>query len=126
MQIEPLKALRILVMEDETILAMLLADVLVEMGHEVCATEATEAGAVAAAVRCKPDLMIVDARLRDGSGVAAVEKILKRGFIPHVFVSGETSSVRALRPGAVVIQKPFREPDLARAIQRALGAVAPS
>lgn len=126
MQIEPTKALRILVVEDETILAMLLADVLAEMGHEVCATEATEAGAVAAAVRCKPDLMIVDARLRDESGVSAVEEILRRGFIPHVFVSGETSSVRALRPGDVVIQKPFREQDLARAIQRALGAVATS
>lgn len=107
-------------------IGMLLADVLAEMGHDVCAIEATEADAVAAAVRCKPDLMIVDARLGDGSGVSAVEEILRAGFVPHVFVSGETSSVQALRPDAVVIQKPFREPDLARAIQRALGATATS
>ncbi len=56
-------ALRVLVVEDEAIIAMLFADLLVAMGHEVCAIEATEAGAVAAAVRCRPDLMIVDAHL---------------------------------------------------------------
>ncbi len=71
---------------------MLFADALAAMGYDVCAIEATEAGAVAAAARYKPDLMIVDARLRDGSGVSAVEEILRTGWVPHVFVSGETSS----------------------------------
>jgi DNA-binding response OmpR family regulator len=92
------------------------------MGYDVCAVEATEAGAVAAAARCNPDLMIVEARLRDGSGVSAVEEILRAGWVPHVFVSGETSSVHALSPGAIVIQKPFRDIDLDHAIQRALDA----
>jgi two-component system, response regulator PdtaR len=115
-----MKALRVLVVEDEMLIGLLLADTLVAMGHDVCAIEATEAAAVAAAARCNPDLMIVDARLRDGSGVSAVEEIIRTGWIPHVFVSGETSRIHALRPGAVVIQKPFREIDLQRAIQRAL------
>lgn len=115
-------ALRVLLVEDEAIIAMLLAEVLGGMGYEVCAIEATEADAVAAAVRCRPDLMIVDARLGAGSGVSAVETILRAGPVPHVFVSGDSSSVHALRPDAVVMQKPFREADLARAIQRALDA----
>ena len=117
-----MRALRILVVEDEAVIAMLLAEVLTGMGHHVCAIAATEAKAVAAAVRCRPDLMIVDARLRDGSGVAAVEEILRTGFVPHVFVSGDPLRVQALRPGAVVIQKPFFKSDLVRAIQRALDA----
>ena len=75
---------------------------------------------MAAAVRCRPDLVIVDVRLGDGSGVSAVGKYSARGHVPHVFVTGDTSRVKALRPDAVVIQKPFREADLARAIQRAL------
>jgi two-component system, response regulator PdtaR len=120
-----MKALRVLVVEDETLIGMLLADTLGAMGHDVCAVEATEAGAVAAAARCNPDLMIVDARLRQGSGVSAVEEILRTGWIPHVFVSGETT-IQALRPGAIVIQKPFRDIDLNRAIQRALNAPASS
>jgi CheY-like chemotaxis protein len=119
-----MRALRVLVVEDNAIIGMLLAEVLAGMGHDVCAIEATEADAVTAAARCRPDLMIVDVQLGDGSGVFAIEKILRTGFVPHVFVSGDTLGVRALRPDAVVIQKPFRESDLARAIQRALGAVA--
>jgi two-component system, response regulator PdtaR len=119
-----MKALRVLVVEDDAMIAMLLADVFAGMGHDVCAIEATEAGAVAAAVRCGPDLMIVDARLGDESGVSAVEEILRTRFVPHVFISGDISTIRALKPGAVAIQKPFSETDLARAIQRALGAVA--
>ena len=53
----PMPALRILLVEDEAIVAMLFADLLVAMGHEVCAIEATEAGAVTAAdsVQAGPD-----------------------------------------------------------------------
>jgi CheY-like chemotaxis protein len=119
-----MRALRVLIVEDEAVIAMLFAEVLASMGHDVCAIEATEADAVAAAIRCRPDLMIVDARLRDGSGVSAVEKILRTGFIPHVFVSGDTFEIQAVRPSAVVIRKPFFESDLVQAIQRALGAAA--
>jgi two-component system, response regulator PdtaR len=85
---------------------MRLAEVLADMGYDVCAIEGTKADAVAAAVRCKPDLMIVDGGVRDGSGVSAVEEILRTGFVLHVFLSGDTSGFRALRPGAVAIQKP--------------------
>jgi DNA-binding response OmpR family regulator len=112
-----MKALRILVMEDNAVIGMLLAEMLAEMGHDVCAIETTVADAVTAAVRCKPNLLIVDVRLGDGSGISAVEEICRTEPIPHLFVSGDTSGVKALRPDAVVIQKPFRESDLARAIQ---------
>ena len=125
-QTETMKALRVLVVEDEILIGMLLADTLGAMGYDVCAVEATETAAVAAAARCNPDLMIVDARLRDGSGLSAVEEILRTGWVPHVFVSGDTSTIEASRPGSIVIRKPFRDVDLHRAIQRALGASASS
>jgi CheY-like chemotaxis protein len=120
----PRKALRVLVIEDNAVIAMFYADLLVEIGHVVCAIERTEADAVVAAARYKPDLMIVDAALREGSGVAAVKTILQTGFVPHVFVSGDSFAVRESMPGAIVIQKPFRDPDLAQAVQRALSAIA--
>jgi CheY-like chemotaxis protein len=114
------KALRVLIVEDEAMIAMLLAEVLMELGHTVCATEATEAGAVAAAARHKPDLMIVDDELRRGSGIAAVEQITRSGFIPHVFVTGQSLRDQSLSPSAVVIQKPFTIPELVSGIERAL------
>jgi len=121
-----MKALNILVVEDDGLIGMLFADVLVAMGHRVCAIAVTEADAIAAAAQFKPDLMIVDARLRNGNGVSAVEEILRARWVPHVFVSGETSRITALRPGAIVIQKPIRDIDLDRAIQRAINAPASS
>ena len=113
-------ALRILVVEDDVIIAMLMAEVLQGMGHVVCATAYSEADGVAAALRHRPDMMIVDSRLGQGSGVTAVEQILRVSPIPHVFVSGDIAGVHARRPDAVVVEKPFRDADLARAIQRAL------
>jgi DNA-binding response OmpR family regulator len=119
-----MKALRVLLVEDDAMIGMLLADILKEMGHDVCAIEGTQNGAVTAAAHYRPDLMIVDARLGHGSGVTAVEEILRSGFVPHLFITGNISRVMALRPGAVVLEKPFREADLMHAIQRALDIVA--
>jgi two-component system, response regulator PdtaR len=123
---EPTKALRVLVVEDDMMIGVLLAGTLEDMGYDVCAVEATEAGAVTAAAQYRPELMIVDARLGNGSGISAVEEILRTGFIPHLFMTGNVSRVKALRPGAVVLQKPFREAELTRAIQRALDRVSAS
>ena len=112
--------LRIMVVEDEAVIAFLLGEVLKGMGHDVCATESTEFGAIAAALLCKPDLMIVDEHLGEGSGLAVVEAVLRNGPAPHIFVSGDTSQIKRVRPDAVILEKPYFEPDLARAIQRAL------
>jgi len=113
--------LEVLIVEDEPLIAGLLTDIMEEMGHHVCATESTETGAVTAALKWQPQLMIVDAGLARGSGIAAVETILRTGFVPHIFVSGDRLSSSELDPQAVVLQKPFRDSDLASAIARALG-----
>jgi CheY-like chemotaxis protein len=115
-----MKALRVLVIEDDVLIAMLLSELLAGMGHDVCATARTEADAVSAATRCRPDLMIVDARLGQGSGISAVEEILRAGPLAHVFITGDAGSVRTRHPDAVVVRKPFREAELARAIDLAL------
>ena len=117
-----MKAARVLVMEDDLMIGALLGEMLTGMGHTVCATETTEAASVAAAGRCRPDLMIVDVRLGSGSGVRATDDIQRGGSVPHVFVSGDISSLIANRPWAVAIQKPFRIAELAQAIQRVLAA----
>jgi CheY-like chemotaxis protein len=114
--------LRVLVVEDDALIGELLAEMLVGMGHYVCAVELTEGGAVAAAARYRPDLMIVDVQLGDGNGVDAVTTIHRNGPVPHIFVSGDISRVKLPWPGSVIIQKPYREADLARVIQRALDA----
>jgi len=114
-----MKPLRILVVEDESVIALLLGEVLEGMGHEVCATEGSEDKAIAAAFRCKPDLMIVDEHLGDGSGLNVVKAVLTHGPMAHMFVSGDITRIRRLRPDAVVMEKPYSAKDLARAIRQA-------
>lgn len=119
-----MKPLRILVIEDDAMVAAVLAEMLETQGHSVCAIAATEADAVIAALQFRPGMMIVDVKLREGSGVGAVDRILSRGLIAHIFVCGDAARIRALRPSATVIQKPYFEHDLTCAIERALSAAA--
>ena len=119
-----MKACRVLIMEDDPLIGMVLAQLLEEMGHDVCAIAATAADGVTAAAQYRPDLVIADARLGDGSGISAIEEILRTGFVPHLFMSGNISRVKALRPSAVVLEKPFHTAELVLAIQRALDIAA--
>jgi CheY-like chemotaxis protein len=109
---------RILLIEDEPLIAGLLEEILVGAGHRVCAVAATEAAAVAAAKWHRPDLIIADAGLRIGDGVSAIETILTDGPVPHFFISGDSALVSRRRPDAIILAKPFREIDLMRAIRR--------
>src|ERR1700722_4237230 len=73
------KALRVLVVEDDAMIGVLLGEMLEGMGYGVCGIEATEGDAVTAAARYKPDLMIVDVHLGEGSGVSAIDTIHQAG-----------------------------------------------
>ena len=75
-------ALRILGVENDVAISMLLLDPLSGMGH-VCV--ATEAGAVAGAFRYRPDPMIPDEQMGDGCGITALDEILRAGPMPHPF-----------------------------------------
>jgi two-component system, response regulator PdtaR len=119
-----MKSLRILVVEDDALIAMVLGELLEGMGHEVCDTAGTQADAVASAIRHRPDMMIVDGALRQGNGIAAVDEILLGGPLPHVFVSGDTGRIKAHRPDAAVLRKPFRLAELGGAIDTAFAAAA--
>ena len=117
-----MKYLKVLIVEDNFVLAMMLEDILTSMGHVVLASVATEAAAVAAATDTMPDLMIVDAGLRAGTGAGTIASIRSRGFVPCVHMSGTPFGSSTAAPGTVFVQKPFSETELAAAIE----AVTPS
>lgn len=115
--------LRILLVEDDATIAMLLAEILVGMGHSVCASVATEDAAVSAAAFHGPDLMMVDVHLAVGSGVSAMRSILRTSAMPHVFM---TAALESVPLHATVLQKPFGEAALALALASALHAAGPA
>jgi len=118
---EATKPLRVLIVEDDLMIGPLLAEMLEALGHVVCAVEVEAVAAPAAARRYRPDLMIVDVGLGEANGIAAIKEILKEGFVPHVFVTGDVLRGLPLGSDAVLIQKPYRGSDLVAAIARAIG-----
>lgn len=112
--------LRIMIVEDNGLLAALLAELLTTMGHEVCATETSATGAAAAAARQRPDLILVDVGLSEGDGRSAMADIARTRAVPHIYITGGPLTAEGFPPGAVVLRKPFSERLLAQAITRAL------
>src|ERR1700733_2158625 len=100
-----MRRLRILLVEDDAVISALVADVLGELGHDVCGTARTELEAIDAAARHAPDLMIVDAYLQVGTGVSAMNAILRRTAMPHIFMTGGSRQITP--PQAAVLYKPF-------------------
>lgn len=120
----PPRSLRILIVEDDLAIGPLLAEVLNDLGHTVCAIETNANAAVTAARFYCPDLMIVDVKLGGSSGVSAVREIQGEGIVPHVFVTGDALQGLPIGSGAVLLQKPYRPSDLITAIEAALAATA--
>ena len=92
------RSLRIVVAEDDNLIGELLAIMLENMGHVVCATESTETGTVAAARTFEPELLIVDLNLNPGNGIDAITLITQTQAIPHILVSGNVATLRDIRP----------------------------
>ncbi|WP_428490724.1 response regulator [Rhodopila sp.] len=106
---------RILLVEDDAVIGLLLAEMLIGLGYDVCGTAATEADSVAAAARHRPDLMVVDAQLANGSGVSAIRTILRTTAMRHFFITGAASP--SMPANILVLRKPFGENELVRALK---------
>lgn len=80
---------RVLVIEDEAVIAMDIVVTVRSAGHTVVGVADTEAKAVALSEEFRPDLILADVQLRDGdSGIEAVEKIMRISQVPVIFVTG--------------------------------------
>ncbi len=110
-----MRRLRILLVEDDAVIGALVVEILAGLGHDVCATAKTESEAINAAARHVPDLMIVDAYLQAGSGVAAMDAILRHTAMPHIFMTGGPRQI--IPPKATVLYKPFGTVQLTAALQ---------
>jgi CheY-like chemotaxis protein len=112
----PMSMPRILVVEDEYLIRMLLEDMLTDLGYEVTASVGSLAEADEQASNGAFDLAILDVNL-DGKEIFPVaDTIAKRG-LPFIFVSGygERSLPDRYR-GRPALQKPFQGEQLKAAL----------
>jgi CheY-like chemotaxis protein len=116
---------QIIVVEDETIVALDLKSRLTRLGYHVPAVAATGPDAIALTEKHRPDLILMDIRLQgDMDGVEAVKIIQRRVKVPVIYVtalSGADAIKRAKSTGPVgYLFKPFAEQELLALIKTAL------
>lgn len=116
---------RILIVEDETIIALDIAATLRRLGYEVVGMVGTGAAAVDSASLHKPDLILMDIRLKGPmDGIEAATLIQQRQPTPVIFLTahGDADTVvrsKAASPHAYLL-KPFDERALHRVVEIAL------
>jgi len=119
------RASKILVVEDEAIVAMDLKCQLRDMGYEVCGCFDNARDAIACAHREQPDLVLMDLVIRGGiDGVAAASHISRTMDIPVIFLTAYSDDDTIGRAAQAVpygyLTKPFQPRELHAAIEVAL------
>jgi PAS domain S-box-containing protein len=122
--LDMLKA-RILVVEDEAVVAAAIAKCLQGLGHEVPAVVASGEEAVRRAVSLDPDLVLMDIRLKGPiDGIEASRRISQRLKTPIIFLTAYSDDETLLRARVTepygYILKPFDEKTLKAAIEMTL------
>lgn len=102
---------KVMIIEDETIIAMDLKGIVQSMGHDVTGIARTHSAAVDLAARVRPTLVLADIQLADGSsGLDAVNELLGEFEVPVVFITAYPERfLTGERPEpAFLISKPFQ------------------
>ncbi|QYX57789.1 response regulator [Roseovarius sp. SCSIO 43702] len=115
---------RIMIIEDEAIIAMDISGIVEGMGHDVTGIARTRDQAVELARKAPPELILADIQLADkSSGIDAVTHILEEmGEVPVVFITAFPERLlTGERPEpAFLITKPYTEDQVQSAVSQAM------
>jgi DNA-directed RNA polymerase specialized sigma24 family protein len=119
---------KVLIIEDEPVIAMDIAGIVESLGHEVIGVAGRQAEAVELARKYQPGLVLADVQLQDGdSGIVTVQEIMQSMDAPVIFVTGFPERLLTgdrVEP-AFIVTKPFDPETLKVAIVQALSFPTP-
>ncbi|HVU90507.1 MAG TPA: ATP-binding protein [Pirellulales bacterium] len=119
------RPVRILIVEDERLVAMSLRRQLSALGYEVAQSVSSGEAAIAAAARLQPDLVLMDIRLEGQlDGIQAAEEIRKHRELPIIYITAFSNAdilerAKVTEPFGYIL-KPFDERELHVVIETAL------
>ncbi|AOH84571.1 Phyllosphere-induced regulator PhyR [Sphingomonas panacis] len=122
-EIEKQTRSRVLIIEDEPIIAMDIETIVRDLGHDVTGVAVTRDEAVALAMEDRPGLVLADIQLADdSSGIDAVKDILAQFAVPVIFITAFPERLlTGERPEPTfLITKPFQRSTVKAAISQAL------
>jgi two-component sensor histidine kinase/DNA-binding response OmpR family regulator/putative methionine-R-sulfoxide reductase with GAF domain len=110
---------KVMIAEDDLMMADMLEEVLVEGGYEVCGIARTVENAVELGERCQPDLAVLDFRLAGGGlGTEVATRLNRRGKLGVLYATGNVSHAGLTRAdGEAFLRKPYRPEDVVRALK---------
>ena len=113
---------RVLVVEDESLVSLLIEEFLGELGYQVAGTAAELEQALSMSRTLDLDFVVLDLNL-DGELSYPIAKVLKERGVPFLFATGYGLAAlpQELR-GVPVLAKPFRREELDAALRQAAGA----
>ena len=114
---------KVMVIEDESIIALHIKSIVEELGHEVTGIARTRTEAIALANATNPELVLADISLADGSsGIDAVNDILALMDVPVIFITAFPERLlTGERPEPTyLITKPFEQQTVTATIGQAL------
>ena len=119
---------KILIVEDENIIALDIRSMLEDLGYMVSAIASSGEESIRKASKTKPDLVLMDMKLKGSlDGVSAGEEIYKQLQIPIVYLTAysDQSTIKRINKGkngkpSTVINKPFDEGELQTVIDNTL------
>lgn len=116
-------AARVVIAEDEALIRMDLAEMLVDEGYDVVGQAADGQRAIELAEELRPDLVILDVKMPVLDGIAAAERIASARLAPVVMLTAFSQRElveRARAAGAMAyLVKPFTQEELVPAIEMA-------
>ena len=118
-----LKGKRVVIIEDEPLVALDLQRLVQDLGHRVVRVARTAAQAIDAVEQTHPGLVLADIRLADGSsGLDAVNEILRIFSVPVIFITAYPESLlTGTKPEPTfLVRKPFHADALRAVISQAL------
>lgn len=111
------RRLRVLVVEDEMLVAMNIEDMLLDLGHEVAGLASRLEPALSLARDAQFDLAMLDVNLAGEPSFPVAALLAGRG-IPYLFATGYgAKGIPDEYRSAPVLQKPFRANDLDQALR---------
>jgi CheY-like chemotaxis protein len=111
---------RILVVEDEPMIAFALEDLLVDLGYDPVGPAYRLRDALALAAAEPLDAAVLDVNLNEERSYAVAELLSARG-VPSLFATGYAEGGLEWKGEAAVIAKPYGRDQLARALGALIG-----
>jgi DNA-binding response OmpR family regulator len=110
--------LKVLIAEDDLMIADMIEEALVSHGYEVCGIATTVAEGIALGRQHRPDLAIIDIRLAGGGVGTDIAAQLDRAHVGILYATGNVSlALRNIADGDACLAKPYRPEDLMRGLE---------